>query len=147
MIRVFRFRMVNYLLIRNWWDQTMRQPGNKKPKEKGTFISTGPNWVMSLDGHDKFMGFQNNTFPIAIYGASDTGWRLSFWWLYVNFKQISHLCSSVSIVNFEQVIADWILLLSKVRVASRMPELVARWYFEFIYEKKVMPNYILTKAR
>ena len=65
----------------------------------------------------------------------------------VNFKHISHLCSSVSIINFEQVIADWILLLSKVRVANRMPELVARWYFEFIYEKKVMPNYILTKAR
>ena len=125
----------------------MRQPGNKTPKEKGTFISTGPNWVMSLDGHDKFMGFQNNTFPIAIYGASDTGRRLSFWWLYVNFKHISHLCSSVSIANFEQVIADWILLLSKVRVANRMPELVARWYFKFIYEKKVMPNYILTKAR
>ena len=27
----------------------MRQPGNKKPKEKGTFISAGPNWVMSLE--------------------------------------------------------------------------------------------------
>ena len=50
----------------------MRQPGNKKPKEKGTFISSGPNWVMSLDGHGKPMGFQNNTFPIAIYGAIDT---------------------------------------------------------------------------
>ena len=44
----------------------MRQPGNKKPKEKGTFISAGPNWVISLDGHDKLMGFQNNTFPITI---------------------------------------------------------------------------------
>ena len=40
----------------------MRQPGNKKPKEKGTFVSAGPNWVMSLDGHDKLMGFQNNIF-------------------------------------------------------------------------------------
>ena len=28
----------------------MRQPGNKKPKWKGTFISAGPNWVISLDG-------------------------------------------------------------------------------------------------
>ena len=35
----------------------MRQPGNKKPKEKSTFISAGPKWVMSLDGHDKLMGF------------------------------------------------------------------------------------------
>ena len=41
----------------------MGQPRNKKPKEKGTFISAGPNWVMPLDGHDKLTGFQNNTFP------------------------------------------------------------------------------------
>ena len=27
----------------------------------------------------------------------------------VNFEPISHLCSSVSIVNFEHVIADWVL--------------------------------------
>ena len=49
----------------------MRQPGNKKPKEKGTF----PNCVISLDGHDKLVGFQNNTFPIAIYGAVDNASR------------------------------------------------------------------------
>ena len=35
----------------------MRQPGNKKPKEKGTFISAGLNWVMYLDGHDKIYWF------------------------------------------------------------------------------------------
>ena len=28
----------------------------------------------------------------------------------VNFEHISHLCSSVSIVNFEQVIAGWEVL-------------------------------------
>ena len=50
----------------------MRQPGNKKPQEKGTFISAKLNWVMPLDGHDKLMNFQNNTFPITIYGAIDT---------------------------------------------------------------------------
>ena len=27
---------------------------------------------MSLDDHEKLMGFQNSTFPIAIYGAIDT---------------------------------------------------------------------------
>ena len=27
----------------------------------------------------------------------------------LNFEHISHLCSSVSIVNFEHVIADWVL--------------------------------------
>ena len=31
----------------------MRQPENQKPKEKGNFISAGPNWVISFDGHDK----------------------------------------------------------------------------------------------
>ena len=35
----------------------MRQPGNKKPKEKSTFISAGPNRVMCLDGHNRLMGF------------------------------------------------------------------------------------------
>ena len=88
----------------------MRQPGNKKPKEKGTSVSAGPNWVMSLDGHDKLMGLQNNTFPIAIYGAIDTASRKLLW--------------------------------IKVWVTNRIPELVARWYFEFLYETRVMPNYI-----
>ena len=31
----------------------------------------------------------------------------SFWWLYFNFEHISHLCPSVSIVNFEQENAGW----------------------------------------
>ena len=30
----------------------------------------------------------------------------------------------------------------KVWVTNRIPELVARWYFEFLYETRVMPNYI-----
>ena len=40
-----------------------------------TFVSAGSNWVISLDEHDKLMGFQNNTFPIAIYSAIDTASR------------------------------------------------------------------------
>ena len=43
---------------------------NKKPKMP--FTSDGPGWTYSLDGHDKLMGFQNNTFPLAIYGCLDT---------------------------------------------------------------------------
>ena len=35
-------------------------------------------------------------------------WR-RFGGFIVNFEHISHLCSSVSIVNFEHVIADWVL--------------------------------------
>ena len=32
-------------------------------------------WVFSFDDHNKFMGFQNSTFPIAIYGCLDTASR------------------------------------------------------------------------
>ena len=66
--------------------------------------------MVLLDGHDKLMRFQNNTFPIDIYGAVDTASRK--------------------------------LLCIKVWVTSRISELVARWYFEFIYETSVIPSYI-----
>ena len=88
----------------------MRQPGNKKPKRKKTFISAGSNWVMSLNGNDNLMGFHNNTFLIAINGAIDTTRRKVLW--------------------------------IKVWVSNRIPKLVVRWYFEFIYETTVIPNYI-----
>ena len=35
----------------------------------------GPNFVFPLDGHDKLCGYQNWTFPICIYGCSDTATR------------------------------------------------------------------------
>ena len=35
----------------------------KNQKAKGHFIIGGVNQVHSLDGHDKVMGYQNNTFP------------------------------------------------------------------------------------
>ena len=38
----------------------------KKKKKKGHFTTRGTNWVHSLDGHDKLMGYQNSTFPIAV---------------------------------------------------------------------------------
>ena len=41
-------------------------------KKKVPFQSDGPDWLHSLDGHDKSMGFQNWTFPIALYGSLDT---------------------------------------------------------------------------
>ena len=34
-------------------------------KKAGNFISLGPKWVHSLDGHHKLMGYQNSTFPTA----------------------------------------------------------------------------------
>ena len=32
-----------------------------------------------MDGHDKLMGYQNSTFPLAIYGAIDTASRKILW--------------------------------------------------------------------
>jgi len=56
-----------------------RRPGFKKKKKKKHFITKGPNWVLSVDGHDKLMGFQNSTFPIAVYGCIDTASRKILW--------------------------------------------------------------------
>ena len=53
--------------------------GSKKERKKGHFTTKGPNWVHSLDGHDKLMGYQNSTFPLAIYGCIDTASRKILW--------------------------------------------------------------------
>ena len=47
----------------------------KKKKMKSTFTSVGPNWVLSTDGHNKLMGYQNSTFSLAVYGCIDTASR------------------------------------------------------------------------
>ena len=53
-----------------------RNPAVKKQKRvKGNFTTKGPNWVFSLDGHAKLMGYQKSTFPLAIYGCLDTASR------------------------------------------------------------------------
>ena len=44
--------------------------GKKKTKTKGSFTTKGPNWVHSLDGHDKLMGYHNSTFPLAVLAAA-----------------------------------------------------------------------------
>ena len=49
-----------------------RKLRKKKRSMKKPFICDGPNWLFSLDGHDKMMGFQNSTFPLALYGCLDT---------------------------------------------------------------------------
>ena len=56
-----------------------RAPQLKNKKPKGHFTSPGPNYVHSLDGHDKLMGFRNSTFPIAVYGCIDTCSRKVLW--------------------------------------------------------------------
>ena len=47
-----------------------------------------------------------NMFKISNKPPKRRQWR-RFGGLIVNFEHISHLCSSVSIVNFEYVIAHW----------------------------------------
>ena len=42
-------------------------------------VTRGTNWVYSLDGHAKLMGYQRDTFPIAIYGCIDTASRKLLW--------------------------------------------------------------------
>ena len=49
---------------------TRRQSGRRKKKEKGHFVSQGPDWVYSFDGHDKLMGYQNhrrNLIPMKFF--------------------------------------------------------------------------------
>ena len=87
-----------------------RQPRFKRKKEKGIFTAVGPNWVVSLDGHDKLMSFQKSTFPLAIYGCIDTASRK--------------------------------ILFLKVWTSNSNPVFVERWYFEYIYKSKILPNYI-----
>ena len=56
-----------------------RRLGKKEKKKKGKFVSKGPDMVHSLDRHDKLMGYQNNTYPLAIYACIDTASRKLLW--------------------------------------------------------------------
>ena len=49
-----------------------RRLQNKGKKPEIPFSSSGPLWVVSLDGHDKLCGYQNSTFPVCIYNCLDT---------------------------------------------------------------------------
>lgn len=86
-----------------------RRLQNKK-KPKGHFVSTGPNWVWSLDGHDKLMGYQNWTFPLAVYGCIDTASRKILW--------------------------------LKVWDTNSQPELIGKWFIEYLIESKHIPNFV-----
>ena len=57
-----------------------RNPNTRREKRaKGNYTTRGTNFVHSMDGHDKLMGYQNSTFPLAIYGAIDTASRKILW--------------------------------------------------------------------
>ena len=52
---------------------------NMQKRMKDNFTIRGANWVHSLDGHAKLMGYQRDTFPIAIYGCFNTASRKLLW--------------------------------------------------------------------
>ena len=56
-----------------------RSIGTKKRRRTGHFTTKGPNFVHSVDAHDKLMGYQKSTYPLAIYGCIDTASRKLFW--------------------------------------------------------------------
>jgi len=43
------------------------------------FNLQGPNWMWSIDGHDKLMGLYKNEFPLAIHGCIDSFSRKIIW--------------------------------------------------------------------
>ena len=53
--------------------------GNPKQKQRDRYTTKGPNFVHSLDGHDKLVGYQNSTLPLAIYGRIDTASGKILW--------------------------------------------------------------------
>ena len=87
-----------------------RTIGKKSKREKGSFTSEGANWVFSFDGHDKLMGFQNSTFPIAIYSCLETASRKLVW--------------------------------IKVWDSNSSPCLTAGWYFDYLYESKLLLHHV-----
>ena len=82
--------------------------GNKKAKRDGHFTFPGHNWMHSLDGHDKLMGYQNSTYPIAIYGSLDACIRKLLW--------------------------------IKVWMSNSDPNVLGKWYPEYLMQTNVMPR-------
>ena len=87
-----------------------RSVGAKKRKPKGHFTTKGPNFVHSVDGHDKLMGYQNSTYPLAIYGCIDTASRKLLW--------------------------------LRIWVSNSDPQVIGRWYLEYLYETRTMASYL-----
>ena len=56
-----------------------RALAQNRPRIRGNFVTKGVNWVHSMDGHAKLMGFEKDTFPLAVYGCLDTASRKLLW--------------------------------------------------------------------
>ena len=64
----------------------------------------------SVDGHDKLMGYQNSTYPLAIYGCIDTASRKLLW--------------------------------LRIWVSNSDPQVIGRWYLEYLYETRTKASYL-----
>ncbi|XP_063680195.1 uncharacterized protein LOC134815582 [Bolinopsis microptera] len=69
---VSRDDVMNTLRLVDPQGVVMRTPKFKNKRPKKTFFSKGPNYLWSLDGHDKLSGDANCQFDLKIYGALDT---------------------------------------------------------------------------
>ena len=77
-----------------------------------------------------------NATPAGIYllKVSNRNTRTKVWNIFkvnnnntVNFEHISHICSSVSIVNFEHVIAGWDAGLKWLKRKSKRKKYILEW--------------------
>ena len=59
------------LLYMTWILKVAKLEALKGRKAKGHFTTKGSNFVHSIDGHDKLMGYQNSMYRLAIYGCID----------------------------------------------------------------------------
>ena len=65
---VSRDDVMNTLRLVDPQGVVMRTPKFKNKRPKKTFFSKGPNYLWSLDGHDKLSGDANCQFDLKIYG-------------------------------------------------------------------------------
>ena len=65
------------MLTRRLWSNGL--PNSKRRNQRAIFLHVAQIGSTFFDGHDKLMGYQNSTFPIAIYGCIDTCSRKILW--------------------------------------------------------------------
>ena len=63
-------------------DYKIENPYSKKRKRRVYFFFVGPNWLLSIEGHDKLIGYQNSTFQLTVMGA----WSESKMIVYTGFN-------------------------------------------------------------
>ena len=55
-----------YAAMTNADSAGLEKKAHTQEKENEGYKGTSTNWFLSMDGHDKLMGYQNNTFPLVV---------------------------------------------------------------------------------